>query len=83
MMAVDGETVVGAVQLINTPIVLTSIHPETGKGRVAIEMIKALKAWSDIQFGETLTGVNQESVFMPLMERIGFKSMNLQIFKGE
>jgi hypothetical protein len=82
MVAVDGDTWIGCVQLIQTPIVLTAIHPESGKGRAAIEMIKALNAWSDIQFGETLTGVNEQSIFMPLMERIGFKDLNLKLFKG-
>jgi len=83
LVAVDGSGKwLGYTQLIQTPVLTVAFHPEHGKGRVALEMIKALKAWSDIQYGESITAVNPKSDWSELLPRLDFKDMNLTLFKG-
>ena len=74
---------IGYTQLIQTPVLTVAMHPEHGKGRHALEMIRSLKAWSDIQNGESLTGVNPDSEWNDLLPRLGFKDLGLKIFKGD
>lgn len=83
MVAVNEEGKwLGYAQLIQTPVITVAMHPEYGKGKAALEIIKSLRAWSEVQNGEALTGVNAESDWNELLPRLGFKDMNLKLFKG-
>ena len=74
---------IGYFQLTKTPTFLVGLHPTLAEGRVAVEAIKKMQAWSEIQYGEAVCGVNPGSSFEELLPRLGFHDTNIKLFKSK
>lgn len=82
MLVDENEVSIGYFQLIETPVFMVALHPELAKGRASIEAIKKMQAWSEMQYGEALAGVNPGSPFEEVLPRLDFKEMPLKLFKS-
>lgn len=79
----EKQITIGYFQLIETPVIVASFHPDLSKGRPSIEAIRKLQSWSEMQYGESVTAVSHGSNFNEVLPKMGFIDLKMNLFKSQ
>lgn len=77
------EKTLGYAQVVNIPVVFTAWNPKACKPRDIIDAMNWWKAWAITQnnYGLTTVPLETKSFYPKVMEKLGFKRMNLELYE--
>lgn len=77
------DKTLGYAQVVNIPVVFTAWNPKSCKPRDIVDAMNWWRAWAITQnnYGLTTVPLDTKSFYPKVMEKLGFKRMNLELYE--